>query len=78
MRAGSAELFGMLRREEAIPYLVKALKDEHFKVRKYSIYALRRIGKLNSSAIQKIKNIAKNDPNKEVRGVAKETLKMIK
>lgn len=74
VRAGSAEVFGMLRREEATSFLAKALDDEHFKVRKYSVYALRRIGKVNSSIIQKVELLAKNDPNKEVREVARETL----
>jgi len=78
IRAGSAELFGMLRREEGIPYLVKALDDEHFKVRKYSIFALRRIGKLNSSIIKQIQTMAQGDLHKEVREIARETLNKIK
>ena len=73
VRAGSAELFGMLRREEGSPYLIQALKDEHFKVRKYAIYALRRIGKLNRPTIRKIKIMATSDPHREVRDVAQGT-----
>ncbi len=75
VRAGSAEVFGMLRREEATPFLAEALDDEHFKVRKYSIYALRRIGKINRSIFSRIELLAKSDPNNEVREVAQEILR---
>lgn len=76
VRAGAAEIFGMLRRKETIPYLVKALNDKHFKVRKYSAFALRRIDSREKVIVRKLKSLAVNDSNKEVRGVATETLKM--
>ena len=78
VRAGAAEVFGMLRKRETIPYLIKALNDKHFKVRKYSTFALKRIDSREKAVIGKLKALAVHDPNKEVKKVAVETLKMWK
>lgn len=77
-RAGVVEIFGMLRRKETVPYLVGALTDRHFKVRKYSAFALKRIDSREKTIIRKLRSLAVNDSNKEVRDIAGETLKMWK
>ena len=78
IRAGAAEVFGMLRREETVPYLVKALNDRHFKVRKYSIFALRRIDNREKEIVKRLKALIADDPNQEVREATAETLRMWK
>ena len=78
VRAGAAEVFGMLRRKETIPYLMEALDDKHFKVRKYSAFALRRIDSREKLIVRKLKSLVVNDQNKEVKDEVAETLRLWK
>ncbi len=72
VRANAAMSLGQLGFEEAIDSLIKSLKDEDYSVRGMSIYSL---GLMKAtSALKPLIKVLKNDPDREARIAAAESL----
>ncbi len=72
VRANAAMSLGQLGFEEAIDSLIKSLKDEDYNVRGMSIYSL---GLMKATtALGALIELLKNDPDREARIAAAETL----
>ena len=66
VRAGMAEVLGMMRSSEGVGDLLNAVEDEHYKVRKYAVLAFRRIEQVDEAVTEKIRKLHAQETNQEV------------
>lgn len=64
--------------EAAVPALTETLKDREVNVRIAAVYALTAIGSKAEPAVTELANLARNDPDTDVKRAAEKAIKTIK
>lgn len=75
IRKSAAKHLGTLGEKRAIPYLLKAIKDDHAQVRAEICKTLGLLG--DESVIERLKRIAYKDPSPKVRSSARKAIENI-